>query len=67
VREGAWNLRVPAPYRWVFLHYHLHLVHHRQPRLPWIHLPAHVDPTDPQPSFFWMYQRMWAGPRRLRE
>jgi fatty acid desaturase len=64
VKEGAWNLRVPLLYRWVFLNYHLHLVHHRHPRLPWIHLPDHVDPSEPQPSFLAIYLRMWGGPRR---
>lgn len=65
VKEGAWNLRVSPPVQWLFLNYHLHLVHHRHPRLPWIHLPAHVRPEDPRPSFLAIYARMWLGPRRL--
>jgi fatty acid desaturase len=64
-REGAWNLAVPAPVQWIFLHYHLHLVHHRHPRLPWIWLPSRVDPRDPRPSFLRIWASMWLGPRRL--
>ncbi|MBX2796416.1 MAG: fatty acid desaturase [Myxococcales bacterium] len=65
VREGAWNLHVNPVVQAIFLNYHLHLVHHRSPTLPWIHLPAHIDPKDPAPSFLSIYLRMWAGPRRL--
>lgn len=64
VKEGAWNLSVPWIVQWIFLHYHLHLVHHRHPRLPWIHLPSRIDPREPRPSFLGIYARMWLGPRR---
>lgn len=64
-KEGAWNLRVPAPVRWVFLNYHYHLVHHRDPSLCWTQLPAHKKSGDPSPSFWSIYRKMWAGPRPL--
>ena len=51
----------------VFLNYHLHLAHHRHPSVPWIHLPAHVDPAEPRPSFFGIWLSMWGGPRPLPE
>lgn len=64
-KEGAWNLRVPALVRWVFLNYHYHLVHHRDPSLCWTNLPAHEKPSDPAPSFWSIYRKMWRGPQPL--
>lgn len=63
IREGAWNLRVSAPVRWVFLNYHLHLNHHRRPDVPWLHLPAQSLAADPYPTFWAIYRQMWRGPR----
>lgn len=63
VVEGAWNLAVPAPIRWIALNYHLHLAHHRHPDLPWIHLPKAVRPEDARPSFSRIYFRLWRGTR----
>jgi fatty acid desaturase len=64
VLEGAWNLRFWPGARWAFLNYNYHLVHHRQPSIPWLHLPAHVRPGDPHPSFWSIYLRLWLGARR---
>ena len=64
-KEGAWNLRVTVPVRWLFLNYHYHLAHHQTPQLPWIHLPTRVAPDSPQPSFWSIYLRMWRGPRSI--
>lgn len=64
-REGAWNLRVARPIRWLFLNYHHHLAHHREPQLPWLYLPTRVDAASPQPSFWRIYLRMWRGPRTI--
>jgi fatty acid desaturase len=61
--EGAWDLRVHPWIQAVFLNYHLHRAHHRQPALPWIHLPRHVDETRYRPRFLTHYLRMWRGPR----
>jgi fatty acid desaturase len=64
-REGAWNLRVNPAVRLIFLNYHHHLMHHRDPGMPWIHLPKLVCSEDPNPSFWSIYRKMWAGPRPL--
>lgn len=64
-REGAWNLRVNLVVRLVFLNYHHHLVHHRNPAVAWIHLPKLVRDGDPNPSFWSIYRKMWAGPQPL--
>lgn len=64
-REGAWNLRVSPLIRTLFLNYHFHLVHHRDPSIPWTQLPKFVRPGDPNPSFWQIYLKMWKGPRPL--
>jgi fatty acid desaturase len=63
--EGAWNLRVNPLVRLIFLNYHHHLAHHREPGRPWTELPRLVRPEDPNPTFWSIYLRMWAGPRPL--
>lgn len=65
VRDGAWNLRVNAFTRLVFLNYHHHLAHHRHPHIPWIHLGRYVDPDDERPTFWAIYRKMWRGPQPL--
>lgn len=61
--EGAWNLgRMPITQA-LFLNYNLHLAHHREPQVPWIHLPGRVRPEDARPSFWSIYGRLWLGPR----
>lgn len=61
VIEGAWNLRFTPPSRAFFLNYNFHLAHHREPGVPWIHLPARVRPGDANPSFWPIYLRLWLG------
>jgi len=61
VREGAWNLRFPPAVQAVLLNYNLHLVHHRRPDIPWIHLPRFVRPEDQAPSFVSIYASLWRG------
>lgn len=63
VLRGAWNLRTDPLTRWFFLNYHYHQVHHMNPKLPWNHLPRHVDATSARPSFWRIYFSMWKGPR----
>jgi len=65
VVEGAWDLRVSPAVQAIFLNYHLHLAHHRNPAVPWIYLPRRVDPTRMRPRFLVHYALMWLGPRRL--
>jgi fatty acid desaturase len=63
VKNGAWNLRVLPPSRWIALNYHYHLAHHQQPQLPWYELPKHVDKKARQPSFWRVYFSLWKGVR----
>jgi fatty acid desaturase len=63
VHEGAWNLRFWPMTQAIFLNYNLHLVHHRQPDIPWNHLPRFVSAADPNPSFWSIYWSLWGGAR----
>jgi fatty acid desaturase len=63
--EGAWNLKVSRFIRLVFLNYHYHLAHHRDPSTPWNRLPEQVRRDDPNPTFWNIYLKMWRGPRPL--
>jgi fatty acid desaturase len=65
--EGASNLRVNRVVQWIFLNYHHHLAHHRNPEVPWIHLPKFVDFSVPRPSFLATYLRLWLGPTPTSE
>lgn len=63
VKEGAWNLKRSRVTQAIFLNYNLHLVHHRNPSLPWTTLRTHIDQADPMPGFWSIYLRLWLGPR----
>jgi fatty acid desaturase len=63
IRDGAWNLRVHPLLGLLQLNTYDHLVHHRQPRLPWHHLPRFRDPAIPGPTFWRQYLSLWRGPR----
>lgn len=67
VIEGAWNLRFLKPTQAMFLNYNLHLAHHREPRVPWIHLPRLVRSDDANPSFWPIYFRLFLGARAAPE
>ena len=62
-QDGAWNLKVLPPSRWIALNYHYHLAHHQQPQVPWYELPRWVDHKAIQPSFWRVYFSLWKGVR----
>ena len=47
--EGAYDLRLPTPVRWLFLNFNYNLSHHRSPRAPWQHLHRLADRRETQP------------------
>jgi fatty acid desaturase len=63
IRDGAWNLKVLPPSRWIALNYHYHQAHHQHPEAPWYALPQLVDTASPQPSFWRIYFSLWKGVR----
>jgi fatty acid desaturase len=65
--NGAHNLKMP---RWllpVYLNFNLHLAHHQNPHVPWVHLPRFVPPSSLRIQFFRNYLRLWGGPVLTRE
>jgi len=58
VTEGAWDLRVSAPARWLALNYQLHRAHHRHPDAPWNRLPGLAE-HEGQPGFWQIYWSLW--------
>ncbi len=61
VLNGAWNLKVTSISRAIGLNFYYHLVHHRFPTVPWIHLPKLVNPDEKQPTFWEIYFSLWRG------
>ena len=62
VRNGARNLWLFAPIDAIWLNHNWHLTHHRNPTVPWIHLPSLE--THERRFLITAYLRMWRGPRR---
>jgi fatty acid desaturase len=64
VVHGARNLRT---WKWLdrlWLNHNWHLRHHRQPTVPWIHLPSLEDGESvPRGHLLPAYFTMWRGPR----
>jgi fatty acid desaturase len=66
VVEGAYNLRLPTPLRWLFLNFNYNLTHHRHPYLSWQELPKHTDLVETQPMWY-RYVLIFRPPRPLPE
>ena len=59
--EGAYNLRLPTPARWLFLNFNYNLTHHREPHRPWQELYQASDQKETQPLVYrWLL--MWKPP-----
>jgi fatty acid desaturase len=65
--NGAHNLKIPLWLKWVYLNFNLHLAHHQNPKIPWIHLPKYVSEGGGRISFLRNYLRLWKGPRLTHE
>lgn len=59
--EGAYNLRLPTPVRWLFLNFNYNLTHHRDPHRPWQELYATSDQRETQPLVY-RWVRMFKPP-----
>jgi len=65
--NGAHNLKIPLWLKPVYLNFNLHLAHHQNPRIPWVHLPRFIVSGPGRISFFRNYVRLWKGPRLTHE
>ena len=65
--NGAHNLKVPKWMDIIYLNFNIHLAHHQNPNIPWIHLPKYIKLEHARFSFFKNYIRLWKGPRLTKE
>ncbi|QMU28168.1 fatty acid desaturase [Adhaeribacter radiodurans] len=65
--NGAHNLHVPFWANWLYLNFNLHLAHHQNPQVSWIHLPLLVKAGSQRITFLKNYIRLWKGPRLTKE
>lgn len=65
--NGAHNLKIPIWLKPIYLNFNLHLAHHQNPKIPWIHLPSFIKQGKGRISFFRNYLRLWKGPRLTEE
>jgi fatty acid desaturase len=61
VVEGAYDLRAPRALTAFVLNATYHLTHHRNPKVPWLHLPEIARPEEQTRGFFEMLLRQWRG------
>ena len=65
--NGAHNLKIPVWLKLIYLNFNLHLAHHQNPKIPWLHLPKFIHSGKGRISFFRNYLRLWKGPRLTEE
>ena len=65
--NGAHNLKVSPWLKWIYLNFNLHLAHHQNPKIPWIHLSQYVSQGPNRMTFLKNYMRLWKGPRLTKE
>ena len=65
--NGAHNLKMPLWLKPVYLNFNVHLAHHQNPKIPWIHLPKFIKQDSHRIGFFRNYLRLWKGPKLTHE
>ena len=65
--NGAHNHKLSPLLKYVYLNFNLHLAHHQNPRIPWVHLGKFVKEDKKRISFLKNYIRLWKGPVLTRE
>lgn len=64
VVHGAHNHKMNPLFRLFYLNFNLHLAHHENPSIPWLHLNKFVKPHN-NISYFKAYLRLWKGPKLI--
>lgn len=64
--NGAHNLKIPAWLNLIYLNFNIHLAHHQNPHIPWLHLPSFIRSGKERMSFYRNYIRLWKGPKLTR-
>ncbi|MGZ3772814.1 MAG: fatty acid desaturase family protein [Pseudobdellovibrionaceae bacterium] len=66
IKNGAYNLKVNPLIHFILLQFPYHLVHHQNPRLPWIYLGNNISDKKNLPKLFPRYLKMWLGPNPIQ-
>ena len=61
--NGAHNLKMPLWLKPIYLNFNMHLAHHQNPHVPWLHLPSFIKSRKGGISFYRNYTRLWKGPQ----
>jgi len=61
--NGAHNLKIPVWLNVIYLNFNIHLAHHQNPNIPWLHLPSFIKSGKGRISFYRNYIRLWKGPK----
>lgn len=64
--NGAHNLKIPAWLNVVYLNFNVHLAHHQNPNISWIHLKKFIR-SEGRIAFYRNYISLWKGPRLTKE
>jgi fatty acid desaturase len=65
--NGAHNLKIPRWLNVIYLNFNIHLAHHQNPNIPWIHLSKYINSKKGRMTFFRNYIRLWKGPKMTKE
>lgn len=65
--NGAHNHKMALWLKYVYLNFNVHLAHHQNPLIPWIHLSKFIKQGPERISFLKAYFRLWKGPKLTRE
>jgi fatty acid desaturase len=61
--NGAHNHRMSKWFKYIYLNFNIHLAHHQNPLVPWVHLYKFIKSDRERISFLKAYLRLWHGPR----
>ncbi|MDX5298365.1 MAG: fatty acid desaturase, partial [Gammaproteobacteria bacterium] len=60
--EGAYDLKLWTPLRWLYLNFNYHLSHHRAVAVPWLYMPE-VAREQPRLGYLDRYLSLWQPPQ----
>jgi fatty acid desaturase len=67
ILNGAHNHTMSVWFKYLYLNFNVHLAHHQNPKIPWVHLPRFIRVGPNRISFLRAYWNLWKGPRLTRE
>jgi fatty acid desaturase len=66
--NGAHNHTMSVWFKYIYLNFNVHLAHHQNPHVPWIHLPNFIkEGGSGRIPFLRAYLNLWKGPRLTNE